>query len=210
MGSRQQIETIVAHLEYKDGRCFAITTDHHIVLGRSNDPNNIGNVIAFRCDSDDLDILIGCVNVSEQHARIYSLQYDPDAEEGAGSNSLVYCEDLQSTNGTWLVSKARQVLVGRAGSSHSARLLNDGDIIRIKPDYEFVFRQEIQREMDLNELQIAETQVRVGHSSKMKADTSSNSSRTSRLGEECSAKECQGPFISQHLMAHKLPARLPT
>ncbi|KAB8299933.1 hypothetical protein EYC80_000175 [Monilinia laxa] len=49
----------------------------------------------------------------------------------------VYCEDLESRNGTYV----NNVLIGILGNERIGRLLVDGDLIEIRPDWKFRFHQ---------------------------------------------------------------------
>ncbi len=50
---------------------------------------------------------------------------------------LIYCEDRQSSNGTYV----NDTLIGTYNSPRSPYLLNDGDIINIRPHWTFHFQQ---------------------------------------------------------------------
>lgn len=77
--------------------------------------------------------------VSKEHFRIYVIQYeDADSYEQADSvASMFYCEDLESVNGTYV----NNVLIGKKGISSKPFLLSNGDVIAVKPDWIFQFRQ---------------------------------------------------------------------
>lgn len=51
--------------------------------------------------------------------------------------ALVYCEDFQSLNGTYV----NGVLIGEMYRDKVAYLLTDGDIVEIKPSWKFRFHQ---------------------------------------------------------------------
>ncbi|KAF4628498.1 hypothetical protein G7Y89_g9659 [Cudoniella acicularis] len=73
--------------------------------------------------------------VSKQHFRIYSIIY----EQGQAQEipPLVYCEDLESSNGTYI----NGVLIGIIGRERIGHLLSDGDVIEIRPFWRFLFHQ---------------------------------------------------------------------
>lgn len=70
----------------------------------------------------------------------------------------MYCEDLESVNGTWV----NDTLIGKLGSPKKGYLLSDGDVILVKPHWAFRFRQKASLTSDeINELQASEMQVRI-------------------------------------------------
>ena len=78
--------------------------------------------------------LIPDSRVSKQHFRIYSIIY----EEGRTDlPPLVYCEDLESSNGTYV----NDSLIGIICQERRGFLLTDGDIIEIRPYWKFQFHQ---------------------------------------------------------------------
>ncbi|TAQ83849.1 hypothetical protein B7494_g7825 [Chlorociboria aeruginascens] len=101
---------------------------------------------------DREDIIIGrdekcvCVikddRVSKQHIRIYSIIYDRDSDESSRLPPLIYCEDLQSVNGTYV----NGTLIGMLGREKVGHLLCDGDVIEIGPHWKFTFRQPLQQQ----------------------------------------------------------------
>jgi FHA domain len=69
---------------------------------------------------------------------------------------LIYCEDRQSSNGTYV----NDTLIGTYTSPRSPYLLNDGDVISIRPRWTFHFQQTKQSNgIKLNNLQTQETEV---------------------------------------------------
>ena len=96
--------------------------------------------------------LIPDPRVSKQHFRIYSIIY----EEGQTALSpLVYCEDLESSNGTYV----NGVLIGIICQERRGFLLNDGDIIEIRPSWKFQFHQSLHDTVsrdftELNDLEV--------------------------------------------------------
>lgn len=49
----------------------------------------------------------------------------------------MYCEDLESSNGTYI----NDILIGKITQERVGYLLCDGDIIEIRPRWKFRFRQ---------------------------------------------------------------------
>lgn len=74
-------------------------------------------------------------HVSKQHLRIYSVVYDKS--KLAEIPPLVYCEDLESTNGTFVNGQC----IGRVSGEMRGYLLSDGDVVEIKPHWRFMFHQ---------------------------------------------------------------------
>lgn len=72
--------------------------------------------------------------VSKSHFKIYTIIFDKSKEDIA---PMLYCEDLESSNGTYV----NGVLIGNENtvklSGKMPYLLNDGDIIDIKPYWKF-------------------------------------------------------------------------
>ncbi|TGO46114.1 hypothetical protein BCON_0344g00060 [Botryotinia convoluta] len=81
------------------------------------------------------DFSIDSVIVSKQHFRIYTIIYD--TEELDKYPPSIYCEDLESRNGTYV----NNVLIGIVGNERIGHLLVDGDLIEIRPDWKFRFHQ---------------------------------------------------------------------
>jgi pSer/pThr/pTyr-binding forkhead associated (FHA) protein len=75
--------------------------------------------------------------VSKQHFRIYSIIYEKDKLHDFPP--LIYCEDLESTNGTYV----NDLCIGMICRERIGHLLSDGDIIEIKPKTRFRFHQPI-------------------------------------------------------------------
>ena len=75
--------------------------------------------------------------VSKQHFRIYSIVYEKDRLHEFPP--LIYCEDLESTNGTYINS----VCIGMICREKMGHLLSDQDLIEIKPNLLFRFHQSI-------------------------------------------------------------------
>jgi pSer/pThr/pTyr-binding forkhead associated (FHA) protein len=73
--------------------------------------------------------------VSRVHFRLYSVIYDDDLM--AEYPPVIYCEDRQSSNGTYV----NDTLIGTYTSPRSPYLLNDGDVISIRPNWTFQFHQ---------------------------------------------------------------------
>jgi pSer/pThr/pTyr-binding forkhead associated (FHA) protein len=92
--------------------------------------------------------------VSRVHFRIYSVIYDDDLI--IEFPPLIYCEDRQSSNGTYV----NDTLVGTFNSPRSPYLLNDGDVISIRPHWTFQFHQKKQSNgKNLDDLQRQEVEV---------------------------------------------------
>ena len=76
--------------------------------------------------------------VSKCHFRIYSIIYEQSSESRSEAlPPLVYCEDLESSNGTYV----NDDLIGIIGKERMAHLLCDGDVIEIRPNWKFTFHQ---------------------------------------------------------------------
>ena len=75
--------------------------------------------------------------MSKQHFRIYTIIYEKDVLHSVPP--LVYCEDLESLNGTYVNGR----LIGRISQERIGHLLCDGDLIEIKPLWKFRFHQAI-------------------------------------------------------------------
>jgi hypothetical protein len=77
--------------------------------------------------------------VSKKHFRVYSIIYEQknDDTETAELPPLVYCEDLESSNGTYVNGH----LIGIIGKEKVAHLLCDGDVVEIRPSWKFTFHQ---------------------------------------------------------------------
>ncbi|KAF7955309.1 uncharacterized protein EAE97_000568 [Botrytis byssoidea] len=83
----------------------------------------------------ECDFSIDSVIVSKQHFRVYTIIYDTDKLDEYPPS--IYCEDLESRNGTYV----NNVLIGIVGNERIGRLLVDGDLIEIRPDWKFQFHQ---------------------------------------------------------------------
>ena len=84
--------------------------------------------------------MIHDVRVSKKHFRVYSIIYEQkknDDTETPELPPLVYCEDLESSNGTYVNGH----LIGIIGKEKVAHLLCDGDVIEIRPSWKFTFHQ---------------------------------------------------------------------
>jgi pSer/pThr/pTyr-binding forkhead associated (FHA) protein len=91
--------------------------------------------------------------VSKNHFRIYSIQYEDDD----GVKSMFYCEDSESVNGTYV----NDILIGKKDKPSTPYLLSDGDIITLRPDFSFEFKQSVdkQGEEEMDMVQIEEAKV---------------------------------------------------
>ncbi|KFZ14433.1 hypothetical protein V501_03251 [Pseudogymnoascus sp. VKM F-4519 (FW-2642)] len=96
-----------------------------------------------------------CLNIdsgliSKNHFRIYGIQY----EDAGGIESMFYCEDSKSVNGTYV----NRYLIGRNGKTSRPFLLSDGDKIKLKPDFSFKFKQPINRRREeMDPIQLEQT-----------------------------------------------------
>ncbi|ATZ48352.1 Bcmek1 [Botrytis cinerea B05.10] len=81
------------------------------------------------------DFSIDSVLVSKQHFRIYTIIYDTEKLDEYPPS--IYCEDLESRNGTYV----NNTLIGIAGNERIGHLLVEGDSIEIRPDWKFQFHQ---------------------------------------------------------------------
>lgn len=89
--------------------------------------------------------------VSRNHCEIYVVVYDVKAHH-------VYVRDQKSFNGTYV----NGLLIGNADRISSGYLLNDGDVIEIRPYWKFTVRQTwAVLEQALNAAQQDEAKVRV-------------------------------------------------
>ena len=87
--------------------------------------------------------------VSRNHCEIYIVVYEPSVNH-------VYVRDRKSCNGTYVNNK----LIGVAPNLSSGFLLQDGDIITIRPYWNFTFRQHRSPpRCELTNLQIEECKV---------------------------------------------------
>ena len=97
--------------------------------------------------------------VSKQHLRIYSVIFDPD--KTSEIPAMVYCEDLESTNGTYVNDR----LIGIFGRERFPYLLSDGDVIEIRPKWKFHFSQKRQpkeeRETEISRDEVQEENLKV-------------------------------------------------
>ncbi|OBT78783.1 CAMK protein kinase [Pseudogymnoascus sp. 05NY08] len=96
-----------------------------------------------------------CLNIdsgliSKKHFRIYGIQY----EDADGTETMFYCEDTRSANGTYI----NRYLIGRNNIRSYPFLLSDGDKIKLKPDFSFKFKQPVQRRREgMDAVQLKET-----------------------------------------------------
>ena len=78
--------------------------------------------------------------ISKRHFRIYSIIYEQNHGCDTQSESLpplIYCEDLESSNGTYVNGD----LIGIIGKEKVAHLLCDGDVMELRPNWKFTFQQ---------------------------------------------------------------------
>lgn len=87
--------------------------------------------------------------VSRNHCELYVVVYDPSAKH-------VYVRDRKSLNGTYVNNR----LIGVGPEICAGHLLEDGDVIEIRPHWSFLFRQDPSPpQFDLTSLQLAECTV---------------------------------------------------
>ena len=90
--------------------------------------------------------------ISKNHFRIYTIQY----EDADGIESMFYCEDSESANGTYVNNRR----IGQNNRPSNPFLLSDGDIITLKAGFSFEFKQPIVRQTEeMDALQLQETAV---------------------------------------------------
>jgi uncharacterized membrane protein len=77
------------------------------------------------------------IHVSKQHFQVYSIIYEIGKEDEFPPK--VYVLDLESSNGTYVNNQ----LIGIVGKERKGRILNDGDVIGIRPFWSFRFRQKM-------------------------------------------------------------------
>ena len=96
--------------------------------------------------------------MSRLHFRIYSIGAGIDVDTQAAENvPLVYCEDRLSFNGTYV----NGTLIGNIKSPRNPYLLENGDVITIRPHWQFRFRQHVPPQVErFTESQKAEMRVR--------------------------------------------------
>lgn len=68
---------------------------------------------------------------------------------------FIYCQDLGSTNGTYI----DELLIGNERLVGSPRILNDGDVISIRPYWFFRFHQKLDNQRGFDSLQTKEIEV---------------------------------------------------
>lgn len=97
--------------------------------------------------------------VSKKHFRIYSVIYEQKSNYDTQSESLpplIYCEDLESSNGTYINGE----LIGIIGKERVPHLLCDGDVIELTPNWIFRFQQSSHRMIFPSSRQTRDMQVR--------------------------------------------------
>ena len=97
--------------------------------------------------------LIDDPRVSKAHFRIYTIVYDVNKMNEFPPQ--IYCGDLESTNGTFL----NGVCIGKLGDDKMGHLLCDGDVVEIKPDWQFEFRQSIKNAIPKGPKEIEDIKV---------------------------------------------------
>lgn len=94
--------------------------------------------------------------VSRKHCEVYVILYELGI-------SHVYVRDRKSCNGTYV----NGLCIGDSHKMAPGYLLADGDVIEIRPYWQFQFKQEsLAPEESLNNLQMQESQVQFRHGPK--------------------------------------------
>ena len=101
------------------------------------------------------DVVIEDDRVSKQHFRIYSILYDKESRPD--DPPLIYCEDLQSCNGTYI----NDVLIGNINCEKVGHLLSDCDVIEIRPYWKFRFHQPVHQSVTLDKALTLDLEVQV-------------------------------------------------
>ncbi|RKF53518.1 Meiosis-specific serine/threonine-protein kinase mek1 [Erysiphe neolycopersici] len=91
--------------------------------------------------------------ISKLHFRIYSVIYEQNKKSNL--QPLIYCEDLESTNGTYI----NGYCIGRIGHERTGYLLSNGDQIEIRPRWHFRFYQPSHPSMILDKKKLEELKV---------------------------------------------------
>ncbi|POS85115.1 hypothetical protein EPUL_002782 [Erysiphe pulchra] len=91
--------------------------------------------------------------ISKLHFRIYSVIYEQNKKSNL--QPLIYCEDLESTNGTYVNDNC----IGRIGHERIGYLLSNGDQIELRPRWHFRFYQPSHQSMVLDKKKLEELQV---------------------------------------------------
>lgn len=130
------------------------------------------------------DCRIDDLLVSKKHFRIYSIIFnidssqEQDKEESPFLPPLIYCEDLESFNGTYVNGE----LIGIIGSERKGFLLNDGDIIEIRPLWQFHFHQRLPQPANRHQLKTWDLKV---NQSSLHCSALPDLSSTSRIDILC-------------------------
>ncbi|RDW70128.1 hypothetical protein BP5796_08525 [Coleophoma crateriformis] len=93
--------------------------------------------------SRECNYMIDDTLVSKHHFRIYSIVYEDTSSDDLASDTdthepLIFCEDLESRNGTFVNGN----LIGKFGNERIGYLLSNGDVIEIRPHWTFRFIQQ--------------------------------------------------------------------
>ncbi|PBP17589.1 serine/threonine protein kinase [Diplocarpon rosae] len=124
-------EKCIAILRHEDGQGeliaeVSIYAGNTITFGRDDDrPETDTDGKRFIPLEDEHPVYI-----SKEHFRIYSVVFDPKDRR---VQPLIYCEDLESTNGTYVGGDC----IGMIGRERVARLLHHGDLIELRPSWYF-------------------------------------------------------------------------
>jgi len=92
--------------------------------------------------------------VSKQHFRIYSIIYEANSSDFP---PLVYCEDLESSNGTYV----NDIMIGKITQERIGYLLCDGDVVAIRPHWKFRFHQRVCQLDTRSKGQSSDVEVRI-------------------------------------------------
>ncbi|RDW89508.1 hypothetical protein BP6252_01540 [Coleophoma cylindrospora] len=92
--------------------------------------------------SPECNYMIVNTLVSKHHFRIYSIVYEDTSSDELASDTdthepLIFCEDLESRNGTFVNGN----LIGKFGNERIGYLLSNDDVIEIRPHWTFRFMQ---------------------------------------------------------------------
>lgn len=89
--------------------------------------------------------------VSRNHCEVYVVVYEPFV-------NYVYIRDRKSFNGTFVNNE----LIGKGPNISTGHLLEDGDVIELRPYWKFLFRQtRSPPSHPLTSLQVEEAKVRL-------------------------------------------------
>ncbi|KHJ31908.1 putative camk protein kinase [Erysiphe necator] len=104
-------------------------------FSRTKIPIYPGKEVLVGRDASQCEICIDDDYISKLHFRIYSVIYEQNKKSNL--QPLVYCEDLESTNGTYVNDHC----IGKIGHERTGYLLSNEDIIELRPRWQFRFYQ---------------------------------------------------------------------